>query len=146
MTFENTRETMDRGLSTSFALSRQYECDLREFTPAMFAQARAVLRSITDQPIKHAMLGGGLWTTVVGEPVWHSVIDPVSSHAELLDGKLFYLLGMTMWSDCYMQPDQQFLRPLDVIIFTEDPAVALLLRVKVFNGSGLRPLQLEGKR
>lgn len=60
-------------------------------------------------PAAHWLIANDIWSDIIGDTGFQSLIDPVSKHELLLSGELANILGMTVVSDAFRHPQHKVL-------------------------------------
>ncbi len=67
-------------------------------------------------PASAWLIANDIWSDIIGDASFSSLIDPVSKHELLLTGQLGTILGMTVYSDAFRHPQHKVLSKGEMFI------------------------------
>jgi hypothetical protein len=89
---------------------------LTDLTPASVAKAREII-TCGDVPVSDMLFSNAVWDSIVVDPDWHQIIDPITRIELFTQGRLGTILGMNMLSDIYRHPLHRVVKGGELFLF-----------------------------
>lgn len=110
MWYDQVKKTV--GLSNPMSLI------VGQLSPNSFAQvANNVTRWGLQTP--HVLMASDLYVDIIGNPVFHSALDPVARHELLLTGEIGTLYGCSITSDAYRHREHKVLQQGEFFVISD---------------------------
>ena len=67
-------------------------------------------------PVAHCLIANDFWTDIIGSNDFATFLDPITKYDLALNGQLGTLVGMTLITDAFRQPNQKVLAPGEIYV------------------------------